>query len=160
LTKQNSELKRDLEQGKSVLSSSRFDTENELAKLSIENENLKRQMKDASGKLLNVKYDNKEVEDMRKRLVQLENEKEKLDSELVRAKMGWASADNERDEVKSKLKAKEEGTKGQQERMEIMEIEIFKLRSRMAELMNAVMEFGEMELLDQIESIITQDSNN
>jgi hypothetical protein len=69
--------------------------------------------------------------------------------------MGWASADIEKEEAKTKLKAKEESTKGVQERMEIMEAEVVRLRTRIAELMNAVMEFGEMELLDKIENIIT-----
>lgn len=69
--------------------------------------------------------------------------------------MGWASSDMERDEAKAKLKAKEEGTKGQAERMEILEKEVFRLRSRIAELMNAVMEYGETELLDQVEAVMT-----
>ena len=42
-----------------------------------------------------------------------------------------------------------------QERAEVMEAEVVRLRSRIAELINAVMEFGEMELLDQIEGIIS-----
>jgi len=87
LIKQNTDMKRELEQAKSNMSSSQFDTENELAKLSLENESLKRQMKDMSGKLLNVKYDNKEVEEMRRKLVQIEADKDRLDAELVKAKV-------------------------------------------------------------------------
>lgn len=89
LTKQNGELKKELEQVKSKLSTSQFDTDNELAKLSIENETLKRSMKEANAKLLNVKYDNKEVEEMRRKLVRLEADKEKLDSELAKAKVNF-----------------------------------------------------------------------
>ena len=40
-----------------------------------------------NGKLLNVKYDNKEVEEMRRKLIHLEADKDKLDSELVKAKV-------------------------------------------------------------------------
>jgi len=155
LIKQNTDMKRELEQAKSNMSSSQFDTENELAKLSLENESLKRQMKDMSGKLLNVKYDNKEVEEMRRKLVQIEADKDRLDAELVKAKMGWASADIEKDELKSKLKAKENNTNEQKGKTEVLEKEIFRLRSRIAELMNAVMEYGDEELLDEIETIIT-----
>jgi len=69
--------------------------------------------------------------------------------------MGWASADIEKDELKSKLKARENSTIEQREITEALEKEIFRLRSRIAELMNAVMEFGDEELLDEIETIIT-----
>jgi len=48
---------------------------------------LKKQMKDLNGKVLNAKYDNKEVEDLRKKLNQMESEKEKLDAELYKAKV-------------------------------------------------------------------------
>jgi hypothetical protein len=50
---------------------------------------LKRSMKDANTKLLNVKYDNKEVEEMRRKLVRLEADKEKLDGELAKAKVNF-----------------------------------------------------------------------
>ena len=87
LTKQNGELKKELEQTKSNLSSSQLDTENELARLGLENESLKKQLKESSGKLLNAKYENKEMEELRRKLVQYENEKEKLDAELMRSKV-------------------------------------------------------------------------
>jgi len=70
--------------------------------------------------------------------------------------MGWANADIERDEVKSQLRAREESSKGVKEKAEILEKEIFRLRSRIAELMNAVMEYGDEDLLDDIESIISK----
>ena len=74
--------------------------------------------------------------------------------------MGWASSDKERDEVKAKLKDQEQNLKEHKQRNELMEGEVFRLRSRMAELMNIVMEFGEMELLDQIEAVITEDGQS
>ena len=74
--------------------------------------------------------------------------------------MGWASADLERDDIKNKLKKKDESTKGVNERMEVLEKEVYKLRNKVAELMNAVMQFGDMELLDEIEMIITQEAQD
>jgi len=156
LTQKNADLKKELGQTKNNMNTSQYDTENELAKLSIENESLKKQIKDMNGKLLNSKYDNKEVEDLRKKLNIIESEKEKLDAELYKAKMGWANADIERDEVKSQLRARDESTKGVKEKSEVLEKEIFRLRSRIAELMNAVMEYGDEDLLDDIETIISK----
>ena len=74
--------------------------------------------------------------------------------------MGWASVEMERDDLKGKLKKREDNTKGVDERMGILEKEVFKLRNKIAELMNAVMQFGDMELLDEIERIITEDTND
>jgi len=156
LTQKNADLKKELGQTKNNMNTSQYDTENELGKLSIENESLKKQIKDMNGKLLNSKYDNKEVEDLRKKLNIIESEKEKLDAELYKAKMGWANADIERDEVKSQLRARDESTKGVKEKSEVLEKEIFRLRSRIAELMNAVMEYGDEDLLDDIETIISK----
>lgn len=74
--------------------------------------------------------------------------------------MGWATSDKEKDEVKAKLKDQEQTFRDQKQKNELMESEIFRLRSRMAELMNIVMEFGEMELLDKIEAVITEDGQS
>jgi len=70
--------------------------------------------------------------------------------------MGWANADIEKDEAKSQLRAREESSKGVKEKAEVLEKEIFRLRSRIAELMNAVMEYGDEDLLDDVEAIVSK----
>ena len=87
LTKQNSDIKKQLDHSKNAINTSQFDTENELAKLGIENENLKRQVKELGSRSTSSKHDNKEADELRKKLSRLETEKEKADAELVKAKV-------------------------------------------------------------------------
>ena len=61
--------------------------EDELAKLGIENEGLKKQLKDVNAKLSNFKYDNKQVEELKKRNQELEHSVKVYEKDLTNAKV-------------------------------------------------------------------------
>lgn len=71
--------------------------------------------------------------------------------------MGWAAADIEKYNSITASKESLEKAKKSEERVDTLEIDIFKLKSRLAELVNAIMEFGGVELLDKVEDIVSLD---
>jgi hypothetical protein len=71
--------------------------------------------------------------------------------------MGWAAADIEKYNSITASKESLEKAKKSEERVDTLEIDIFKLKSRLAELVNAIMEFGGVELLDKVEDIVSFD---
>lgn len=71
--------------------------------------------------------------------------------------MGWAAADIEKYNAITASKESVEKAKKSEDRVDNLEIEIFKMKSRLAELLNAIMEFGGVELLDRVEDIVSLD---
>ncbi len=70
--------------------------------------------------------------------------------------MGWMTSDKEKDDLKLQFEKREDLCIQQIEKIEALEKEVFKLRTKIAELMNAVMSYGDEELLDEFETIITE----
>ncbi len=89
LVQQNASLKKENEKAKSQFSSNQLNVENDLAKLSIENESLKRQVKEMTTKLMNSKNENKDLDEIKRKISQIESEKEKVESELLKTKVFW-----------------------------------------------------------------------
>lgn len=87
LTKENGELRMEISGYQNRLSAVRIDHDNEITKLAEENENLKKQNKELSAKLLAAKFDSKELVDLRNRIAQIDSIKKKLEGELVKAKV-------------------------------------------------------------------------
>jgi len=56
------------------------------------------------------------------------------------------------------IKEMQEKDKGKDEKLDLLENELFSLKFRMAELINATMELGDIELVDKIEEIVTAGS--
>lgn len=71
--------------------------------------------------------------------------------------MGWAAADLERYNLMNLIKEHQEQAKGKDDRIDYLEIELFKLKTELADLINNVMEFGSEELLDRVEEVVTLD---
>lgn len=69
--------------------------------------------------------------------------------------MGWATADIEKYNLMGSVKEHLEKIKSKEQRIEFLEIEMFRLKTQIAELINAIMEHGGASLLDRIEDIIT-----
>ena len=59
--------------------------------------------------------------------------------------------------MRQALKESEENNRERQDKIDELELEIFKLKSRIGALMNVALEFGGTDLLDALENII---SNN
>ena len=60
----------------------------------------------------------------------------------------------EKDSIDVILKESEDNNRLRQDRLDILEMQLFKLKAKFSELVNEVMEAGDEELLDQMEKII------
>ena len=87
LSKQNSELKRELENAKSILSTKDIENENTVAKIGLENDKLKKQVKELNAKILTMQYEGNEVVHLRERIDELKNRNDNIDNELSQAKV-------------------------------------------------------------------------
>jgi len=78
--------------------------EKEQAQLQIENEELKKQLKEFQNKLTQSRTDTREVEQLKSKIAKLEDSLQKYDQELAQAKYGWASIELEKETVTEQLK--------------------------------------------------------
>lgn len=56
------------------------------------------------------------------------------------------------------LKENQEKNKVKDERLDLLETELFSMKAKMGELINTIMESGELELIDKIEEIVVTKS--
>lgn len=69
--------------------------------------------------------------------------------------MSWAAVEVEKENMELCFKESEDNNRIRQERLELMEMELFKLKTRFGDLVNAAMESGDDQLLDKLENIIS-----
>ena len=69
--------------------------------------------------------------------------------------MGWAAADIEKYNLMGTVKEHQERIKAKEQRIDFLEVEMFRLKTQIAELINTIMEYGGPNLLDRIEDIVT-----
>jgi len=131
--------------------------ENAKAVSKAENAALKQEINYLSAKLLTMVNIQSKFEEQIKQRQILQIENKSLRSELDKAKKGWAYAEEERYELANKIKNTSQITLGSEdsEKAEYLEFEVFKLKSKMAELLNVIMEFGGADLSDKVEAIMT-----
>jgi hypothetical protein len=72
--------------------------------------------------------------------------------------MAWASSDLQRDNLLKKMAETEEIIKENEEKITDLETELFKVKSKLGDVINAAFEFGGSELMDKIEKILTKDN--
>ena len=74
--------------------------------------------------------------------------------------MGWASADIERYNLMNIINENNDRMKTKEERVDFLETEVFSLKTRLAEVVNIIMEYGGVELLDKVEDIVAVDTSS
>jgi len=154
LSKQNSELKRELENAKSELSTKDIENENTVAKIGLENDRLKKQVKELNAKILTMQYEGNEVVHLRERIEELKSRIEQTETELSQAKMRMTNLVVEKENVEKCFQDSEDNNSLRQKKIDKQEKEIFVLKARFGELMNSIMEYGDEDLLDRMEAII------
>lgn len=68
--------------------------------------------------------------------------------------MGWAAVELEKENLELCLRESEDNNRIRQDRLEAMEMDLFKLKTKFGDLVNAAMEIGNDDLLDKLENII------
>lgn len=154
LSKQNSEIKRELENAKSILSTKDIENENTVAKIGLENDKLKKQVKELNAKILTMQYEGNETVHLRERIEELKNRNDNSENELSQAKMRLTNLVVEKENLEKCFQDSEENNNTRQKKVDKMEKEIFVLKARFGELMNSIMEYGDEDLLDRMEAII------
>jgi len=154
LSKQNSEIKRELENAKSILSTKDIENENTVAKIGLENDKLKKQVKELNAKILTMQYEGNEIVHLRERIEELKNRNDNSENELSQAKMRLTNLVVEKENLEKCFQDSEENNNTRQKKLDKMEKEIFVLKARFGELMNSIMEDGDEDLLDRMEAII------
>ena len=81
LSKQNADTKKELEHVKGLMNSKQVENENTLAHVSMENDKLKRQVKEFNAKFLTMQYEGNELEHLRETVKELKARNEYLESE-------------------------------------------------------------------------------
>jgi len=90
LIKQNSDAKRELEYVKGLLSDKERESENTMAQIGMENEKMKRQIKELNAKILTMQYDNNESRLLKDRIEELQIRNETVETQLSDAKVYFA----------------------------------------------------------------------
>jgi len=87
LIKQNGETKRELEYVKDLLSTKERDSENTIAQMGMENEKMKRQIKELNARILTMQYDSNETQHLKERVEDLQTRNETIEAQLSDAKV-------------------------------------------------------------------------
>ena len=87
LIKQNGETKRELEYVKDLLSTKERDSENTIAQMGMENEKMKRQIKELNARILTMQYDSNETQHLKERVEELQTRNETIEAQLSDAKV-------------------------------------------------------------------------
>jgi len=132
--------------------------ENAKAASKAENGALKQEINYLSAKLLSMVNIQSKFEEQIKQRNQLEKENKSLKSDLDKANKGWAYAEEERYELANKLKNNTSTVNASTDDAEYLEFEVFKLKSKLAEMLNMVMEYGTADLSDKVEAIMTSEA--
>lgn len=72
--------------------------------------------------------------------------------------MGWASADIERYNLMGVIKENQDKMKSKEDRVDFLETQVFSMKTRLAEVVNTIMEYGGAELLDKVEDIVATEN--
>jgi len=87
LIKQNGDTKRELEYVKDLLSTKERDSENTIAQMGMENEKMKRQIKELNARILTMQYDSNETQHLKERVEELQTRNETIEAQLSDAKV-------------------------------------------------------------------------
>jgi hypothetical protein len=129
--------------------------EREQAQLQIETEELRKQQKDMQLKLTSSRTDTKEMEQLKSKIIKLEDSLAKYDQELAQAKFGWANLEMEKEALLEQLKQAQTKTNQMGMKAQSLEEELLMTKKNLGEALNAAFEYGGSELLDKIEEKVT-----
>ncbi len=87
LIKQNSTTKKELEHEKDALSFKLLESENNLISMNLENEKLKKQIKELNAKLLTKQHESNEMQQLKEKVQELGLENNKLEKQLSNVKV-------------------------------------------------------------------------
>lgn len=162
LKKENSRLQSDLESARQQpVPELNSRVEEELAQLSLENETLKKQVKDLTSQVNNSKISkanqfSKENEELKGRVKELQKSLQKVEDELAEIRIKYTESELQNERYAEETRKQSTKLAKTQDTLAVMESELVRTKQRLGETMNAIMEYGGSELLDKIYEAIAQ----